>query len=136
MYASAQDIIDRYGNEQLLLLTDRDGNQAADTEVVDQALTDASAEIDTYIAAKYAMPLASVPASLVRPCVDIAVYRLAADRDLGTEEHRLRYEDAIAYLKRIAKGDVSLGLAKPPKSSNGVVFVKGRGRKFGRGTLL
>lgn len=135
-YASAQDISDRYGADKLLLLADRNADDAADTEVVDQALRDASAEIDTYLAAKYSMPLPSVPDALVRLCVDIAVYRLGVSADLATEEMRQRYEDAVALLGRISKGTASLGLPKPPSSSNGAVLVAGPKRRFGRDNLL
>ena len=136
MYATVQHITDRYGQDALILLTDRQGTGAIDTDVVDQALRDASAEIDTYLAAKYSLPLSLVPDVLVRLCVDIVMYRLAADRDLGTEERRKRYDDATALLTRIAKGLVSLGVPTPPASSNGVAFVQGPKRRFGRGKLL
>lgn len=135
-YATAQDIIDRYGEDQLLLLTDRNGDDVSDDDVIDRAVADAGAEIDTYLAAKYTLPLPTIPSVLVRLCVDIVMYRLAASADLGTDERRKRYEDAIAVLKRISKGEVSLGMPTPPPSSNGVAFIAGPKRRFGRGNLL
>jgi phage gp36-like protein len=41
-------------------------------------------------------------------CVDIAVYRLALDVGPRTEEMRLRYTDAISYLKSVADGKFEL----------------------------
>ncbi|MDH5185171.1 MAG: DUF1320 domain-containing protein [Gammaproteobacteria bacterium] len=135
-YATAQDIIDRYGNDQLLLIADRDGDGLVDAAVVDQALADASAEIDAYLATRYELPMAPVPTVLVRVCVDIVMYRLAADADMATEEKRIRFDDVITLLSRISTGKVSLGVVTPPESSNGAVLVNGPGRRFGRDKLL
>ena len=134
-YATAQHIIDRYSLDELLILTDRDHDDQPDTAVLDGALNDATAEIDTYLASRYQLPLVTVPDVLLRLCVDIAMYRLAADRTGGTEERRKRYEDAERLLVRISKGDVSLGIPKPPKSSNGAVLVAGPSRQFKRGSF-
>ncbi|NVK42114.1 MAG: DUF1320 domain-containing protein [Oceanospirillaceae bacterium] len=135
-YASAQDIIDRYGSDTLLMLTDRDGDDQVDNLVIDQAIADATAEIDTYVAAKYSLPLAVTPSVLVRLCVDIAIYRLSATADMVTEEKRQRYEDATSLLKRIAKGEVSLGISEPVKTTNGPVHIVSQPKRFGRGRLL
>ncbi|MDP2548486.1 gp436 family protein [Oceanobacter sp. 4_MG-2023] len=136
VYATQSDISARYSQDQLLLLTDRDQDDSPDTDVVEQALQDATAEIDTYLAAKYQLPLPQVPAVLTRLCVDIAVYRLAADADMATDERRQRYDDAVSLLKRLATGAAALGLEQPPVSSNGAVFIAGPQRKFRRGRLL
>jgi len=136
IYATTQDIIDRYSNDTLLLIADRDNDSVVDAIVVDQALADASAEIDGYLATKYELPLSVAPDVLIRPCVDIVVYRLSADADMATEERRVRYEDAVKLLERISKGIVSLGLPTPPPSSNGGVTFTGNKRRFGRGNKL
>ncbi len=107
MYASQQDMIDRYGPDALLAATDLDGVVAADR--VANAIADASDEIDSYVGKRYSLPLVSVPRVLSRLTVDIAVYRMA-DEASQTEEKRKRYEDAVKLLDSIAKGKVSLGL--------------------------
>lgn len=135
-YATQQNMIDRYGDDQLLIVADRDNDSVVDAAVIEQALLDASAEIDTYVAAKYALPLSTVPTVLTRLCVDISMYRLAADRDIATEERRKRYEDAVYLLRRIATGEVSLGIQTPPPSSNGAVVITSQSRRFGRGKKL
>jgi phage gp36-like protein len=135
-YATQQNIVDRYGDDQLLIVADRDNDSVVDAAVVEQALLDATAEIDTYVAAKYTLPLATTPVVLTRLCVDISMYRLAADRDIATEERRKRYEDAVYLLRRIATGEVSLGIQTPPPSSNGAVVITSQPRRFGRGKKL
>ena len=133
-YASAEQVKERHGADAVLLLADRDGDGAADDGVIERALEDASAEIDTYLAAKYDLPLAETPAVLTRLAADIAVYRLAAEADRATDERRRRYEDAVALLKRIAKGEASLGLASPGAPSR--AMSTSRPRRFTRGTFF
>ena len=133
-YAGEQQIIERYGADTLLLAADRDGDGEIDSEVVRRALEDASAEIDTYLAAKYDLPLPKVPEVLARLSVDIALYRLSSTTAEGTDERRRRYEDAVKLLKRIASGEVSLGLSEPPPSAGGVKF-SGRRRRFSRPSM-
>jgi phage gp36-like protein len=134
-YATTQDIIDRYGEDQLLVLADRDGDGIADQGVTSRALADADSEIDLYVGSRYDLPLAVVPSVLVQVAVDIAVYRMSPDAMTATEEVRTRYADARATLKSIAKGEVSLG-PKPEKSggqASSPAIVSGRPRVFGRG---
>lgn len=135
MYAVEQDFIDRIGNDQLLLLTDRDADGSVDSDVLDEAISDATAEIDSYLGDKYTLPLPSVPKVLVRICIDIAVYRLAYSPDLQTEDIRTRYEDCVKFLKSVAKGEISLGLSVTPDSSIGVVTISGPTRIFKRGSM-
>jgi phage gp36-like protein len=107
-YATQADLEDRFGVDELTQLTDRAGAGGPDAGIVARALADADAEIDGYLASRYALPLTTVPAVLARIACDIARYRLWEDR--ASEEVRLRYEDARRTLESIAKGQVSLGL--------------------------
>ncbi|BCS94611.1 hypothetical protein DSLASN_02430 [Desulfoluna limicola] len=134
-YATQQDMEERYGQDALITIADRNDDGAVDSEVVERALADASAEIDPYLAKRTPLPLTEVPALLVRLCVDIAIYRLTAEADGNTEERRTRYDDAIALLKSIAAGKVSLGLATPPPSVGGGVVLSGPSRLFSRDTM-
>lgn len=110
-YATVQDVIDRYGNDALLLIADRDNDGLVDNAIVDTALADASAQIDAYLAVKYTLPFATAPALLVSLCVDIALYRLSAERDVATDERRRRFDDALQLLERLSNGDASFGIA-------------------------
>lgn len=123
MYAVKQDIVDRYGEDMLYSMTDRDSDQIMDPAAIDRALTDASAEIDSYVSRKYRVPLVPVPDVVKEKCVDIAVYRLADRPGAYTEERRKRYEDAIAWLKDVSDGKAALGneLAEAQTSGFGAV---------------
>lgn len=124
-YCALQDLIDRYGETEILELTDRDQSGDIDEDVADRAIDDASAEVDGYIGGKYSLPLDSPPAVLTRITADIARYRLYDN--IATEEVRRRYEDALRFLKAVGKGEISLG-ADPPPASAGSVYVD-RGRR-------
>lgn len=107
-YATQQDMVDRFGETELVQLTNRD-NPAATTinaTVIGKALADADAQIDGYLG-RYTLPLAIVPPMLTRHACDIARYHLYDER--ATEQAQKRYDDAIAYLKDVAKGDILLG---------------------------
>ena len=107
-YATQADLEARYGADELTQLTDRIGAGVPDAAVINRALADADAEIDGYLATRYALPLPTVPPVLARIACDIARYRLWEDR--ASEEVRRRYEDARRILESIANGRVSLGL--------------------------
>lgn len=121
-YASALDLQDRYPERDLIQLTDPDG-AVLDVARLDRALADASAEIDGYLQGRYQLPLSQVPQHLALLACDIAMYRLQVLRPLGDiEDARKRYEDALHYLRQVARGEVQLGL-----SEQGVAAPQGSG---------
>lgn len=99
MYATPSDFIRRYRDAAV------SGAQAEDLLT---ALQDATEEVNSYLATRYGKPLAIVPGKVVRVTCDIANYLLASDAALMTEERRLRYEDAVAWLKGCANGKPDL----------------------------
>ncbi len=112
-YASPNDMIARYPNRDLVQLTNDDpATVTINAATLQQALDDASAEIDGYLDGRFALPLADPPAMLNRLACDIAMYRLQALRPLhDIADARRRYDDAIALLGKVAAGTVTLGLS-------------------------
>lgn len=108
-YATAADLETRYGLDELIQLTDRAGTHTVDHVVVGKALADADSIIDGYIGAAIALPLASVPARLTAAACAIARYLLWQDGH--PERVRLDYEDVLVWLRDVAAGRASLGLA-------------------------
>jgi phage gp36-like protein len=139
-YAAAQDLIARYSNRDLVQLTNDDPTVTTiNTDVLQQALDDGSAEIDGYLDGRFALPLAQPPAILARLACDIAMYRLQSLRPLhDLADARKRYEDAVAFLMEVARGTVTLGLsvlgAEPPSAPDAAV-VEGPLRVFDRNKL-
>jgi len=109
-YANAQQMIDRFGEQELIQLTDRANPplNTMDDAVLAAALDDADAEINGYLQARYTLPLASVPLNIARMARDIARYRLYDDA--VTDAVQKRYDQAIKELERISKGIIQLGL--------------------------
>lgn len=106
-------MISRFGESELVEAT---AHADPDTTVIVEgvladALADADAEINSYLAARYALPLAEAPRVLVPVACDIARYRLWKERasDAVTE----RYKAAIAFLRDVSGGRASLGIAPP-----------------------
>lgn len=130
-YCTRQNLIDRYGEEELIQLTDRANIGQIDDAVLDQAIADAAAEIDGYLSARYTLPLGSVPAALTRVAADIARYDLYSS--VAPEHVRQRYEDARRFLEQIAAGRVQLGAGgvEPPSTSS-LADIQSGGRVFGR----
>lgn len=112
-YATLQDMIARYGEEELIARTDRVGAGAVDRAVAERALDDASVEIDAYLGTRYRLPLPQVPGLVVRLCCAIARYRLW--EDLASERVREDYQDARRVLEGLARGTVTLGMPDAPR---------------------
>jgi len=132
-YATLEALIKQYGLDAVLLVADRDQDGDIDADVVEDALTAATSEIDSYVGVKHRLPLPQVPDVLVRVCGDIALYRMSSEGGQLTEDKRQRYEDAVDYLKRVAAGTASLGLPTPPdQESSGDAFFEAQPVRFGR----
>jgi phage gp36-like protein len=139
-YAAPQDLLNRYPNRDLVQLTNEDpAAQVVDTAVLQQALDDASAEIDGYLGARFALPLSDPPTVLNRLTADIAVYRLQALRPLhDLADARRRYDDAVAMLGRVAAGELTLGIASDQRETqiaDSAEQAEGPARVFSRRSL-
>lgn len=108
-YATLQNLKDRFGEDELIQLTDRDNLGTINTTVVDRALADADAQINGYLSVRYTLPLsAPVPTELERIACDLARYALYEDR--VTEIVEKRYDAAIRKLRDVAAGHAGLGV--------------------------
>lgn len=149
-YALPADIQARYPNRDLVQLTNEDpSQQTVNTAFLQTHLSDASVEIDSYLEARFALPLTDPPAVLTRLNCDIAMYRMQSLRPLhDLEDARKRYDDAIAMLTKVARGELTLGLAndgiEPADPAAPAVATTNAGgdasgvlpqRVFSRGTL-
>lgn len=120
-YASVQDLIDRFGEAELIQLTDPDAQAAVQTARVQRALDDAQALADGYLGRVFALPLAGCakpvgvgaveyvpPPQLTRIVCDVARYYLYDDLAPEAEVYR-RFKNASAELQAIADGKAVLG---------------------------
>lgn len=137
MYANVADMVARFGDLEVIQISDRNADGMIDDDVVLVALADATAEIDAYLG-RFRQPFTETPPILKRLCCDIARYRLTATSGVQiTDEIRNRYKiDVLDLLKALARGDVQLGVdslgEQVATSDNGVVFVNRKNRIFAR----
>jgi len=110
-YTSLAQLIDRYGEANLIGLTDR-GNPATGlvaSDVVNRALEDADAQIDGHLAGRYQLPLAETPplvADLAQVITWWKLHRYEPDPKVKAD-----YEDAKRSLRDISNGIVRLSSA-------------------------
>lgn len=109
-YITLQQMIDRFGETEMIELTNLHNPDGIAINVAnfDAAAVDAEAEINSYVGVVAQLPLATVPLVLGGKAADVVRYYL--DTIDPRADVRQRYEDAIAWLKLLAAGEVDIGL--------------------------
>ncbi len=137
-YCTQSDVETRIGSADLIALADYDGDGVADGNVVEAAIEDACSLIDSYLSVRFAVPVSPVPDVLKTRAVNLTVYFLRLGRDSATEDARRQYEDDVAWMREVSRGEVSLGIE--PSAAEGDrtpgVLYHGQRRLFGRGEPL
>lgn len=120
MYATTQDLEDRFGAEELAML-------AESTDTVDRALADAEVEINSAVRGRYALPMSPIDPLLTAIACDIARLKLHADRP--TDAVKDAADAARKLLSEIAAGRrlLDAALASQTETTAGLVeIVSGR----------
>ncbi|MBU0969209.1 MAG: DUF1320 domain-containing protein [Proteobacteria bacterium] len=119
-YCTTADIESKIDKDELIRLTDDAGAGTPDTTKIQEAITEAGAEIDSYCARLHTVPFPDpVPAMIVKVCKDIAVYNVYSLKNAAPEDCEDRYERSVAYLKNVARGIVDLGAGSPEEVDDG-----------------
>ncbi len=135
-YATKQDLIERFGEDELVDLTDRAEPPAGaiDEAVLGEALATADGQIEAHLRVRYAVPVAPVPDLLVGVAADIARYRLYTDNP--PEVVSDRHKAAMKTLGDLARGIITLdATAATEASSGGSVRISTPDRVFTSKTL-
>ncbi|WP_273152838.1 gp436 family protein [Methylophaga thiooxydans] len=131
-YCTQQDLVTRYGEDELIQLTDKQNTGQLDTDVINLAIADSDSMIDGYLGGRYSLPIEPLPRSLVRIACEITRYYLY--ENLAPDEVKDRYNEAVKSLKSIARGELSIGISTEgakPLSQNTVKINTG-GNVFNR----
>ena len=134
MYAQVSDLIDAFGEAEVISLTDRDFKGEMDKELATKALVGATSFINSYLG-RYTLPLTEVPVVLKDYCCDIARYRLCGSTTQTTEEIIERYKIARQFLVDVSKGSATLGVlpdGSQPTSNETTVIFTDSVKVFGR----
>lgn len=138
-FATKQDLVDRFGEAELIKLTDLANKPPVtiNETAVSQALADASALASGYVGKVYQLPLAIVPQALVKATSDVAWFYLHGKRAPKDGEVERGFYQALAWLKEVAKGAVQLdvGGEPPAQPEGGSVQISAPPRRFSRDTL-
>ena len=127
MYATVADLIEAYGEAEVVALTDRTGTGQVVESVATAALARAGDEADSYLAGRYAVPVAPVPPVLAAMVCDIARYRLTGGEAQEADPITERYRLAVKWLERVASGAADLpGVGLPASGGTAVQFSAGR----------
>ena len=133
-YATKQDMIDRFGEEDVLGYTDRANPPTGviDDDVLSKALEAATSEVNSR--ALIGAPVATVTEQIVNLTCVIARYHLY---DPCPDRVRKDYEDAVAFLRMVSLGQAILsGVtgSTPQAEGNTPKFHAGK-RLFTRDTM-
>lgn len=71
-YATAASLAERFGEREIIQLTDRDGFGVLDAARAAQVIAEVEAEVDGYLGRRYRLPLATVPPLVTRLVCDLA----------------------------------------------------------------
>ncbi len=104
-YCTEHDMIYRFGEEELIHVSNEDNLCNLSGDKLYKAIAEASIEMDTHLT-KYLPQITGHP-SLIRIACNIARYHLYGDA--VTEHIKKHYIHSINFLKHISKGDISLG---------------------------
>ncbi len=146
-YANLQDMINRFGEDELLLVADENNDGVIDEPAVNVALDDAFAEIDLHVGTRYDLPLPdTMPARTInllkRFACDIALFLLSNDTIGDSDKKTTNYNNAIKTLTRISDGKVKLAINTQDTDADGIkdaqadiAEITSEGRLFTRTTM-
>lgn len=97
-------------------IEDEAEREAKITTLCEDAIADACAEIDGYLAKRYRVPLSSPPQVIPKFAKDIAIYNLVSRTGIDESEREKtflnRYNAAINFLLAVAKGTIDIGVGE------------------------
>jgi phage gp36-like protein len=110
VYATVDDLKRRFAAAFLVTVADDDGDGVADTPLLEQALSDASALINLELGRRYAVPFGAPVPLMIGQLACVLAARNLARRSPATAGtlHRGDFADAEHLLARLAEGVVVL----------------------------
>jgi len=111
MYATPQDMIDRFGLTEMLRLSRPEDRTAetVDEAVVNSALEDATATINGYLRGYYELPLEVPPKEIIRAACHLARYDLADTGRSEPSDHMVSSrKEIMSWLMKISDNKVRI----------------------------
>lgn len=119
VYATRADVVVAAGGTaRLLQIADFDADSKEDDDLVDGALIEAEALINSYVRKKREVPLPPPVPDVIRTmAANMAVWVLKSRRDALTEGDAMMQDQRIQWLENLAAGKVDLGVNPAPAAS-------------------
>jgi phage gp36-like protein len=135
-YCSEDDLLKMVPQAELAELTAESG-EAPDSRIINEAISQADAEIDSYLGVRYAVPLSSPPARVKALSIDLAIYHLYSRRSVIPPVRQQKYEAAVAFLQQVGAGQAVLvdSGGEAPTKAKEVADAGSADRVFSRGCL-
>lgn len=121
-YCTAAEVLDMLKKDMLNVIIgdnyieNEDERIQAITPIVEQAIADADAEIDGYLAKRYKVPFEKTPQVINKFAKDIALYNMVSRKGVNENDREktylTRYNAAIAFLTKVAEGRISIGVSE------------------------
>lgn len=121
-YCTQDDLLTMIPLKELAELT-ADSGETPDSQVVEEAIHRADAEIDAYLGRRYTLPLIPLPDQVKGLSIDMALYHLYSRRSVVPTVRRQKYEAAVSFLKLVAEGAAVMEESGEPSPQEGQVRV-------------
>ena len=121
-YCTVAEVLDMLKEDMLNVIIgdnyieNEDERIQAITPIVEQAIADADAEIDGYLAKRYKVPFAKTPQVINKFAKYIALYNMVSRKGVDENDREktylTRFNAAIAFLTKVAEGRISIGVSE------------------------
>ena len=108
-YSELPDLLIQISEKDLVGLTDDANTGTINKDTVIATIVKADAIIDSFMAAKYSVPLSPVPTITTHHSVIITLQLLYARRSGSPEHIQTLYDNNMMFLKAISEGTITLG---------------------------
>ena len=111
-YSSVDDLKKIKSEDDLIALTDDEGNGTINADRINEAIDIADREIDAYCSGKYTVPFSSPPEIIKNISAQMAVYHLIARRRDEVEDvWQRKYDNCLKLLKQMQSGAIILAVS-------------------------
>lgn len=146
MYCTVDEVLEKIKGDMLNVIIgdeyieDEKEREAKIAVLCEDAVSDACAEIDGYLAKRYNVPFEKTPQVINKFAKDIAVYNLVSRTGIDESEREKtylnRYNAAIKFLLDVAKGTISIGAEEKGGTAAANGFnMRSSSRVFSRGSM-
>lgn len=147
MYCTVEEVLEMIKDDMKNVIIgdeyieDKQEREAKIAKLCEDAISDACAEIDGYLAKRYRVPFTKTPQVINKFAKDISVYNLVSRTGIDESDREKtflnRYNAAIKFLLDVAKGIISIGVEEKggnSEAANGFK-MKSSGRVFSRDSM-